>query len=353
MRAAKLSGERKPVTALFVDVVGSTAHLERMDPEDWTEIINEAFDLMSEAVYRYEGTIAQLQGDAMLAFFGAPVAHEDDPERAVLAALDMVASVTEFARQLKADRGVDFEIRAGIDSGPVVVGNVGTDLRYEYTALGDAVNVAARLQAAAEPGSVLVTGGTHRLLGGQFEVEDLGAIDLKGKSERVRALRVLGRREAPGRRRGLDSIGISSPMVGRDELARHAARAPRRDARRPRPARLHRRRAGHRQEPPARRAAPSGRRRASGRRGRGDLDRGPLRLVRPLAALPPPARRRPRLAGPAEHAGGWRRRARALDERLRTDLGEEADDIAPYFAHLLGAAACGRTRPIAPTSSRT
>ena len=88
---AKLSGERKPVTALFVDVVGSTAHLERMDPEDWTSIINEAFDLMSAAVYRYEGTIAQLQGDAMLAFFGAPVAHEDDPERAILAALDMVA----------------------------------------------------------------------------------------------------------------------------------------------------------------------------------------------------------------------------------------------------------------------
>jgi class 3 adenylate cyclase len=216
MRAAKLSGERKPVTALFVDVVGSTAHLERMDPEDWTAIINEAFDLMSAAVYRYEGTIAQLQGDAMLAFFGAPVAHEDDPERAVLAALDMLASVGEFGRQLESDRGLDFAIRAGIDSGPVVVGNVGTDLRYEYTALGDAVNVAARLQSAAEPGSILVTAGTYRLLGGQFEVEDLGPIELKGKSERVSSLRILGRREAPGRRRGLDAIGISSPMVGRD-----------------------------------------------------------------------------------------------------------------------------------------
>src|SRR4029079_9875268 len=88
MRTALLTGERKPVTALFADVVGSTSMAEQMDPEDWTAMINEAFDLMSRAVFKYEGTIAQLQGDAMLAFFGAPVAHEDDPERAIFAALD-------------------------------------------------------------------------------------------------------------------------------------------------------------------------------------------------------------------------------------------------------------------------
>src|SRR5437762_5263518 len=128
MRAAKLSGERKPVTALFADVVGSTALAEQLDPEDWTTIINEAFDLMSKAVFRYEGTIAQLQGDAMLAFFGAPVAHEDDPERAVMAALDMIESIAEFARQLRQTHGIEFQIRAGINTGPVVVGNVGSDL---------------------------------------------------------------------------------------------------------------------------------------------------------------------------------------------------------------------------------
>ena len=100
MRTAKLTGERKPVTAVFADVVGSTALAEQLDPEDWTAIINQAFDLMSKAVFRYEGTIAQLQGDAMLAFFGAPIAHEDDPERAVMAALDMIDSIDEFARQL-------------------------------------------------------------------------------------------------------------------------------------------------------------------------------------------------------------------------------------------------------------
>jgi len=215
MRTAKLTGERKPVTALFADVVGSTALAERMDAEDWTAMMNEAFDEMSKAVFRYEGTIAQLQGDAMVAFFGAPVAHEDDPDRAVRAALDMVAAIDEFARQLKETHGIDFRIRAGINTGPVVVGNVGTDLRYEYTALGDAMNVAARTQAAAEPGSVLITASTHRLLAEAFETQDIGEIVVKGKTEAVHAFRVLAPRAAPERRRGLERSGLESPMVGR------------------------------------------------------------------------------------------------------------------------------------------
>ena len=221
MRAARLTGERKPVTALFVDVVGSTSLAEQTDPEDWTVIINEAFDLMSRAVFHYEGTIAQLQGDALLAFFGAPIAHEDDPERAIFAALDMLASIEEFSRQLKAAQGIEFNIRAGLNSGPVMVGNVGSDLRFEYTALGDAVNVAARMQTAAEPGTIVITEMTRRLTGDNFELEDLGAIAVKGKAEPVHAFRVLGRKAAPARRRGLAAVGLDSPMVGRDEpLAR-------------------------------------------------------------------------------------------------------------------------------------
>lgn len=224
MRAAKLTGERKPVTALFADVVGSTTLAERMDPEDWTAMMNEAFDEMSKAVFRYEGTIAQLQGDAMVAFFGAPVAHEDDPDRAVRAALDMVAAIDEFARQLKASDGIDFRIRAGINTGPVVVGNVGTDLRYEYTALGDAMNVAARMQAAADPGSVLITASTRRLVADAFETEDLGEIVVKGKTEPVHAYRVVAAKAAPDRKRGLERAGIRSPMVGRDDQL-HALRS--------------------------------------------------------------------------------------------------------------------------------
>jgi class 3 adenylate cyclase len=217
MRAARLTGERKPVTALFADVVGSTSLAEQMDPEDWTSMVNEAFDLMSRAVFRYEGTIAQLQGDAMLAFFGAPVAHEDDPERAIFAALDMLEATDEYAKQLKAAQGIDFRIRAGINSGPVMVGNVGSDLRYEYTALGDAVNVAARMQTAAQPGTVLITDMTRRLTGDTFDLDDLGGIDVKGKAEPVHAYRVVGRKAAPARRRGLESVGLDSPMVGRTE----------------------------------------------------------------------------------------------------------------------------------------
>ena len=217
MRTARLTGERKPVTALFADVVGSTSLAEQMDPEDWTAMINEAFDLMSRAVFRYEGTIAQLQGDAMLAFFGAPIAHEDDPERAIFAALDMLAATEEFAAELKANQGVDFRIRAGINSGPVMVGNVGSDLRYEYTALGDAVNVAARMQTAAQPGTIVITEMTRRLTGDSFDLDDLGEIAVKGKTEPIHAYRVIGRKAAPARHRGLESVGLNSPMVGRAE----------------------------------------------------------------------------------------------------------------------------------------
>ena len=215
MRAARLTGERKPVTALFADVVGSTTLAEQIDPEDWTALINEAFDLMSRAVFRYEGTIAQLQGDAMVAFFGAPVAHEDDPERAILAALDMIAATDEFAAQLKATQGIDFRIRAGINTGPVMVGNVGSDLRFEYTALGDAMNVAARMQTAAQPGTIIITEMTRRLTGDTFDLDDLGDIEVKGKTEPIHAYRIAGRKAAPARRRGLESVGLDSPMVGR------------------------------------------------------------------------------------------------------------------------------------------
>lgn len=150
IRKNLLKGERRPVTALFADVVGSTAILEKMDPEEWTSVLNDAFDLMSQAVYRYEGTIAHLLGDGLLAFFGTPIAHEDDPERAVRAALEIMESIRPFSARL-AEEGLDFKVRVGINSGTVIVGDVGSDLRYEYTAIGDAVNVAARSRRTRRP----------------------------------------------------------------------------------------------------------------------------------------------------------------------------------------------------------
>jgi len=122
MRQPRLTGERKPVTALFADVVGSTTLAESMDAEDWTSVMNGAFEAMSGAIHRYEGTIAKLVGDAVLAFFGAPVAHEDDPERAVRAALDMLDAVHGYAAIMKAEHGIEFAVRIGINSGQVMVG---------------------------------------------------------------------------------------------------------------------------------------------------------------------------------------------------------------------------------------
>jgi class 3 adenylate cyclase len=203
------SSERRPITVLFADIAGSTAIAERLDPEDWTAIVGEAFQRMNHTIERYGGTIARLMGDGVLAFFGAPAAHEDDPERAVRCGLDMVRGM----------EGLDLHVRVGINTGPVVVGVVGTESASEYTAMGDTVNVAARMQASARPGSVLVTAATYRFIRPLVDAVDVGKLELKGKSETVHAYEISGLREGAVSRRGL--AGVSSPMVGREtELQR-------------------------------------------------------------------------------------------------------------------------------------
>lgn len=212
-RGRAVEGERRVVTILFCDVKGSTAMAEELDPEEWTEIMNEAFAHLIEPIYRYEGVVARLMGDAILAFFGAPIAHEDDPQRAVLAALEVVGRTRPFRERLKRERGFDFDVRVGINTGLVVVGEVGSDLRVEYTAMGDAVNLAARMEQTAKPGTVQVTEETYRLVAPLFDVEDLGGIEVKGKREPVRAYRILGGKAAPGPLRGI--AGRAAPLVGR------------------------------------------------------------------------------------------------------------------------------------------
>jgi len=144
-----MEGERRVVTMLFCDVNGSTAMAETMDPEEWTEIMNGAFERLIAPVYRYEGTLARLMGDAIFAFFGAPIAHEDDPQRAVGAGLDIISGIASYKEDVRARHGLDLDVRVGIHTGPVMVGQVGSDLRLEYTAMGDAVNVAARMEQTA------------------------------------------------------------------------------------------------------------------------------------------------------------------------------------------------------------
>ena len=216
----EMRGERRVITALFCDVVNSTGLAENLDPEDWTDLMNRAFQRLTAPIVRYEGTVAKLMGDAVLAFFGAPVAHEDDPQRAVLAALDMLASVGLLAEEIRKEMGIEFGIRIGINTGPVVVGDVGSAQAMEYTAMGDAVNVAARMEQTAAPGTVQVSQDTFRLIEPFFEVEALGGVELKGKSELVPAYRVLRTKGAPGE----SHRGVGAPLIGRDQqLARMKA----------------------------------------------------------------------------------------------------------------------------------
>ncbi len=208
-----MEGERRIVTILFCDVKGSTAMAEQMDPEEWADIMNRAFQFLIEPVYRYEGIVARLMGDAILAFFGAPIAHEDDPQRGLLAALDIVKGIGEYRDKVRQEKGLDFDVRAGLNTGLVVVGNVGSDLKYEYTAMGDAINLASRMQSAADPNTILVSENTHRLVASLFEFEDRGMLEVKGKQEPVHVYRVLAARKGAVKTRGI--AGLVSPMVGR------------------------------------------------------------------------------------------------------------------------------------------
>jgi len=211
----QVSKERRVVTILFSDVKGSTAMGEELDPEDVTEIMEGAFDVLIEPITRYEGALARLMGDGILAFFGAPIAHEDDAERACRAALEILKGARGYATRLEEERGIaGFSVRVGIHTGLVVVGEVGSDLRVEYTAIGDAVNTASRMEEAAEPGTVLITVDTHRLIAPLFETEALGPIEVRGKAEPVPVFRVLAARAAVGKPRGIE--GLESPLVGRD-----------------------------------------------------------------------------------------------------------------------------------------
>ena len=207
-------GERRVLTVLFSDVVGSTALAESMDPEAWTEFMNAIFQRLIEPVERYGGTVAHLMGDAILAFFGAPIAHEDDPQRATLAGLAILENIQPFRQQMKEEAGLSFDVRVGINTGLVVVAGVGSDTVREYTAMGDAVNLAARMEQTAQPGTVQIADNTYRLVAPQFEVEALGGIAVKGKAEPVEAYRVLGRKAVSGRLRGI--AGQPAPLVGRE-----------------------------------------------------------------------------------------------------------------------------------------
>jgi class 3 adenylate cyclase/tetratricopeptide (TPR) repeat protein len=214
-----LEGERKQVTVLFADISGFTGLSERLDPEDVHRLITRAFELILAEVHRYEGTVNQFLGDGIMALFGAPVAHEDHARRAVHAALAIGETLAAFGRELERDRRITFRVRQGLNTGLVVVGSIGNDLRMDYTAVGDTTNVAARMLQAAEPDRILVAESTRRLVSDHFEMQPLGPLAVKGRREPVGAWLVQAVRPARTRVEVRAERGLT-PFVGRERERR-------------------------------------------------------------------------------------------------------------------------------------
>jgi class 3 adenylate cyclase len=188
---SSIEGERKLVTVLFADVANYTSIAEKLDPEEIHQMMDGCFKILMDEIHKYEGTINQFTGDGVMALFGAPVAHEDHAQRACHAALSIQKAMEVFEEKIKKDFGVYFKMRIGLNSGPVVVGSIGDDLRMDYTAVGDTSNLASRIENIARPGTSLVSGHTHKLARDFFEFKFLGKVEVKGKEEPQQAYELL------------------------------------------------------------------------------------------------------------------------------------------------------------------
>ena len=208
------TAERRQVTVMFADLVGSTALSSRMDPEDLREIILAYQKCAAETVQRYDGFLAQFLGDGVLVYFGYPRAHEDDAERAVLAGLNLIETVASL------NIGAALQTRVGIASGLVVVGDLmRSGHSLEHGIIGETPNLAARLQAIAEPNTVVLAEGTRKLLGNLFELQDLGSRELRGIPRRVRIWAALRASSAPSRFEALHGSGLEQiPLDFRHSL---------------------------------------------------------------------------------------------------------------------------------------
>jgi class 3 adenylate cyclase/tetratricopeptide (TPR) repeat protein len=211
---AALVGERKQVTVLFADLKGSMELLADRDPEEARRLLDAVLERMLEAVHRYEGLVNQVMGDGIMALFGAPVAHEDHAVRACYAALRMQATVGRYAEELERTEGIAVRIRVGLNSGEVVVRSIGSDLRMDYTAVGQTTHLAARMEQMATPGSILISQHTLRLAEGAVNVQPLGARRVKGLDAPVEVFELVGAAQARSILRGPAAQRLSR-FVGR------------------------------------------------------------------------------------------------------------------------------------------
>ena len=211
---SSIEGERKLVTVLFADVANFTAMSVKLDPEEVHQIMDGCFKIIMDEVHKYEGTINQFTGDGVMALFGAPVAHEDHAQRACHAALSIQKANEAYSAKVKQDCSVEFRMRIGLNSGTVIVGSIGDDLRMDYTAVGDTTNLASRMENLAKPGTILISGGTQRLVRDFFELKPMGEVEIKGKEEAQEALELVRATEVETRIEAAEAKGLT-PFVGR------------------------------------------------------------------------------------------------------------------------------------------
>src|SRR5215217_1133340 len=209
-----LEGERKQVTVLFADVVGSTELIQGRDPEQAQALLDGVVQVMMDAVHRYEGTVSRLMGDGLMALFGAPIAHEDHALRACYAALAMQDAVRRHAEQLRRAEGVALTIRVGLSAGEVVVRTIRDDLHMDFTAMGQTVHLAARMEQLAKPDTTALTPDTLALVEGYVQVRSLGPLPVKGLPEPIEVFELLGAELARTRLQAAAARGLTR-FVGR------------------------------------------------------------------------------------------------------------------------------------------
>jgi class 3 adenylate cyclase len=212
----RIEGERKQVTVMFCDMEGFTALTEKLGSEEMYSIMDEVYEILIHKVHDYEGTVNELTGDGIMALFGAPIALEDAPQRAIRSALAIHQEINKFSDRIKQEKGIPtIKMRIGIHTGPVIIGTLGNDLKVEFKAVGNTVNLASRTEGLAESGTTYVTEDTFKLTEGFFKFEALGERQVKGKVEPVKVYQVI----APSTRRTKFDVSAErglTPFVGRE-----------------------------------------------------------------------------------------------------------------------------------------
>jgi class 3 adenylate cyclase/tetratricopeptide (TPR) repeat protein len=209
-----IEGERKVVTVLFADVANYTAMAEQLDPEVVHQIMDGCFMILMDEIHKYDGTINQFTGDGVMALFGAPVALENHAQKACYASLAIQNVIQEYCEKIKQDYGVDFKMRIGINSGPVIVGTIGDDLRMDYTAVGDTTNLASRMESLADAGAIIVSKKTYKIAKDFFEFEPMGKVQVKGKDEPQKTYQLIKAGEIETRIKASVAKGLTK-FVGR------------------------------------------------------------------------------------------------------------------------------------------